>query len=227
MPKERNWIILIILVLTMVSWTPAPAATIMTRQTLIALDPGHGETDTGLISRAGIQENQITLELADMIAAELSEGFQIRLTRPPEQSGPAEKKSPEQRAAFANQNRANLFVSLHLHREKPGQAFIFYYGLAIPSEANQWQTQPLESQSASKRMAENTARHFKKLTHVRTLVYQAPVIALEGTLMPGIMIEPFSLTQVPRSEQAKKKFLQPYARTIARAIEGQFINTQN
>ena len=78
----------------------------------IVIDPGHGGTETGAIGPGGVQEKELTLALARELAGRLAQGLGVRtvLTRSEDASLPLDT-----RAAIANQNKADLFVSIHLN----------------------------------------------------------------------------------------------------------------
>jgi len=88
--------------------TPAPASGIHT----IVIDPGHGGTETGAIGPGGIQEKGLTLLLAQALAGRLQQKLPVRvvLTRSEDVNVPHDT-----RAAIANQNKADLFISIHLN----------------------------------------------------------------------------------------------------------------
>jgi N-acetylmuramoyl-L-alanine amidase len=79
---------------------------------LIVLDPGHGGSETGAIGPSGVAEKDLTLALARTLKARLEAALQVRvvLTRDEDASLPHET-----RTAIANQNKADLFISLHLN----------------------------------------------------------------------------------------------------------------
>jgi len=78
----------------------------------IVLDPGHGGSETGAIGPAGSQEKDLTLLIAQQLEARLAEqlGLKVLLTRSVDTD-----LGLDERAALANQNRADLFVSIHLN----------------------------------------------------------------------------------------------------------------
>ena len=83
----------------------------------ICLDPGHGGKDTGGASGKYL-EKQYTLLLAKALAGQLrAAGFKVLLTR-------TKDKFMElaDRPAFANQHRADLFISLHFNVTPRGTA---------------------------------------------------------------------------------------------------------
>lgn len=77
----------------------------------IVLDPGHGGTETGAIGPSGIQEKELTLILARDLEARLEQmGIRVILTRNEDGNLPHDN-----RTAIANQNQADLFISIHLN----------------------------------------------------------------------------------------------------------------
>ncbi|PYQ58603.1 MAG: hypothetical protein DMF53_20135 [Acidobacteria bacterium] len=77
----------------------------------IVIDPGHGGQETGAIGPGGVLEKDLTLELARELAAKLGRlGVQTVLTRTDDTL-----VKLDDRSAIANQNRADLFISIHLN----------------------------------------------------------------------------------------------------------------
>lgn len=77
----------------------------------IVIDPGHGGTETGAIGPSGIQEKELTLTLARDLEARLEQfGIHVILTRNEDANVPHDN-----RTAIANQNKADLFISIHLN----------------------------------------------------------------------------------------------------------------
>ncbi|MFP5286209.1 MAG: N-acetylmuramoyl-L-alanine amidase, partial [Thermoanaerobaculia bacterium] len=77
----------------------------------IVIDPGHGGTETGAIGPSGIQEKELTLTLARDLEARLEQsGIRVILTRNEDANVPHDN-----RTAIANQNKADLFISIHLN----------------------------------------------------------------------------------------------------------------
>ncbi|HUO85969.1 MAG TPA: N-acetylmuramoyl-L-alanine amidase, partial [Thermoanaerobaculia bacterium] len=79
---------------------------------VIVLDPGHGGSESGAIGPSGVAEKDLTLALARTLKARLEAELPVRvvLTRDEDASLPHET-----RTAIANQNKADLFLSLHLN----------------------------------------------------------------------------------------------------------------
>jgi N-acetylmuramoyl-L-alanine amidase len=90
----------------------AAAADLHSSTRTIVIDPGHGGTETGAIGPGGIAEKELTLVLARDLEARLTQRLQVRvvLTRNDDS-----KLALDGRTAIANQNKADLFVSIHLN----------------------------------------------------------------------------------------------------------------
>ena len=85
----------------------------------IVIDPGHGGSETGAIGPSGIQEKALTLDLARSLAARLSRlGVQTVLTRNDDGN-----LKLDDRPAIANQNKADLFISIHLNSSLGANAY--------------------------------------------------------------------------------------------------------
>jgi N-acetylmuramoyl-L-alanine amidase len=78
----------------------------------IVLDPGHGGGESGAVSTGGLVEKDLTLEIARKLRSRLLQRMPVRvvLTRDDDSLLPLETRS-----AMANQNKADLFVSIHLN----------------------------------------------------------------------------------------------------------------
>lgn len=86
---------------------------------VICLDAGHGGSDPGALNRTyGVSEKQVTLDitlrLADMLRAE---GWTVVLTRSVDRdvsyAGSSDKEELGARSGLANEQKADLFVSIH------------------------------------------------------------------------------------------------------------------
>jgi len=78
----------------------------------IVLDPGHGGKDPGAIGSTGIAEKDVVLAVAKKLARRLKTelGVQVVLTRSDDRFVPL-----EDRTALANNEAADLFISLHVN----------------------------------------------------------------------------------------------------------------
>jgi len=77
----------------------------------IAIDPGHGGEHSGTTSSRGVMEKTITLDLARRVDGLLrASGFETFLTREGD-----ETLSLDERGDLANQQRADIFLSIHIN----------------------------------------------------------------------------------------------------------------
>ena len=200
----------------------ANALTIKTTRKIVVLDPGHGGKDTGITSATGILEKHIVLKLARMTAELLNDRYYPLLTRTTDT-----RLSAADRTAFANQNKADLFLSLHLHAKK-NRNFFFYFGTPDTTPATntaKWKTQGLAHQHKSKQAAALFTKIFQNLNkEAKPHSGPAPVIPLEGLQMTAILAEPFTLSDIPGTTAEQQAFLTPYAQRLARCIEAYFEN---
>jgi len=76
----------------------------------VVIDPGHGGSDTGVRGGSGTLEKTLTLQVASRLrtAIESRLGLRVLLTRDADVDTPIDRRS-----AFANNNKADLFISLH------------------------------------------------------------------------------------------------------------------
>ncbi len=81
----------------------------------VVLDPGHGGHDTGTISKSGLMEKDLVLDLAIRLRSFLQErmGMEVILTRETDVFLPL-----EERTALANRNKADLFISIHANSSR-------------------------------------------------------------------------------------------------------------
>jgi N-acetylmuramoyl-L-alanine amidase len=92
----------------------------------IAIDPGHGGDDRGARGAGGVLEKDLTLTIARRIKAAIESrlGIRVLLTRDDDRDLPL-----EDRTAVANNNKADLFISLHANasfRPATSGATIYY-----------------------------------------------------------------------------------------------------
>jgi N-acetylmuramoyl-L-alanine amidase len=102
-----------------------PASPIQT----ITIDPGHGGDDVGTQGMGGVKEKDLTLAVAlrAKAAIEARLGIRVLLTRDGDRDVPL-----DDRTALANNNKANLFISLHANSSfRPGTAGASIYYAAF------------------------------------------------------------------------------------------------
>ncbi len=86
----------------------------------VVLDPGHGGVETGAIGKKGSVEKELNLLLSQEIQRQLEAATSVRvlLTRQTD-----EQIGLMERTAIANENKADLFISVHLNSSLSGRAF--------------------------------------------------------------------------------------------------------
>ena len=112
----------------------------------IVIDPGHGGSETGAISPNGVAEKQLTLQLARELASKLVQRMAVRIVLTRDEDANLQLDT---RTAIANQNQADLFVSIHLNSSLgPG---------AYGTETYFLSPQATDSRAARAAAAENVA----------------------------------------------------------------------
>jgi N-acetylmuramoyl-L-alanine amidase len=114
-----------------------PAAAAATR--VVVIDPGHGGPDIGVTGQGGAQEKQLVLSIARRakVLIESRLGVRVLLTRD-DDSNP----TLDARTALANNNNADLFISVHLNGSlSPMASGAEVYQLRLPTAPS---GQPIE-----------------------------------------------------------------------------------
>lgn len=123
-----------------------PAAASATTRPRVVLDPGHGGTDPGMVSR-WVTEEDVTLDVALRTRAELlRHGVEVVMTRDSDRHLSANKTQDlDARARMANNGTVSAFVSIHVNAAGASAQGIetFYFG------------QPLAGSSRSLAVREN------------------------------------------------------------------------
>jgi N-acetylmuramoyl-L-alanine amidase len=181
----------------------------------IVIDAGHGGDDTGAKGAQGTVEKAITLSVARRLKGSMESrlGVRVLLTRDGDTAVAA-----DQRAAVANNNKADLFISLHANASvRPGVAGaeVFYLSMEGYGEqaqrVSQGAPEALPVIGGGSRAIEITpwelaqARHIpESTTFARSIeaalrdrgvpmsaraLQQAPFRVLVGANMPAVLVE--------------------------------------
>jgi N-acetylmuramoyl-L-alanine amidase len=213
----------------------------------IVLDPGHGGHDTGAVGPNGLKEKDLVLEISLSLKKMLEEelGAEVVLTRSDDSFIPL-----EERTAIANQQAADLFVSIHANssrlRTTSGVETYFLDFAHTDAErevAARENATTLRSvhdlQDLVKKIAQadksaesrELARVIQKNLYSGTRrlfaaskdrgVRRAPFVVLIGANMPSILAEVAFLSN-PRDEKILKKEgnRQRLAKALFNGIEG-------
>ncbi len=193
---------------------PLDAAVLPLSVKRIVVDPGHGGAQYGAISDSGVPEKEITLDIALRLRRLLAhDAFDVMLTRETDQT-----ISLERRVAFANANRADLFVSIHVNwiqRREIRPLETYYVGptddpaaLRLAGTENRDSGYSLSDyrrlldkiyidtrRDASRALAKTiNAELYRSMSEVNPAlanrgVKMAPFVVLVGTEMPAILVE--------------------------------------
>jgi N-acetylmuramoyl-L-alanine amidase len=210
---------------------PAPAIR------TIAIDPGHGGMDEGVKTADGIKEKDLTLAVARRIKAAIEGrlGIRVLLTREDDRDLPL-----DDRAAVANNNKADLFISLHANasfRPAASGATIYYAAFdqaaqpapgAKPARVptfgggardielvawDQAQTRHLDRSAAFAAVLEGAFRDRVPLgAHA---IERAPLGVLASANMPAVLIE---MGLLSNPEQAKRLVDAEFQNTLVQAV---------
>lgn len=109
----------------------APTSFSKSERPIVVLDAGHGGRDPGAVAN-GVREKDINLRAALILGKMLSDkGIDVRYTRKTDVY-----LRLAQRTAFANDNQADVFVSIHCNAMPKGKHAVGleYYIMALPSD---------------------------------------------------------------------------------------------
>ncbi len=208
----------------------------------IVIDAGHGGRDPGATGPSGLDEKDVTLDIARRLRDRLNKypGYRILMTR----DGDV-KMSTKERVEFANSRQADLYISIHVNSLLQRQMAIietYYFGAETDEESLQLAAEENKGseylmaefkgmiqrigdtfkQQESKALAgsiqrslfRNLKRHNDKL--VSHGIKMAPFVVLLGTDMPSVLAE---ITCISNPEE-EKKLAQPSIReTFAQHLE--------
>jgi N-acetylmuramoyl-L-alanine amidase len=210
----------------------------------VVIDPGHGGHDAGAVGPSGLQEKELSLDIARRVAALLQEelGIRVVLTRARDQF-----VGLRERTALANRERADLFVSIHVNAAPDGAATgtetYFLSNEATDGAARRaaeyenrliaadtgarggapdvlrsilWDLAQSDFQQESSRVAEALQNSLDRaLRRPSRGVKQAPFYVLGGAAMPAVLVE-IGFISNPQEEQRLRD--DGYRDRIARAL---------
>jgi N-acetylmuramoyl-L-alanine amidase len=190
----------------------------------IVIDPGHGGDDDGVIGPGGTKEKDLTLALARRAKAAIEGrlGLRVLLTRDDDRAVPVDDRS-----ALANNNKADLLVSLHANASfrKIAGATIFSAQFAPDAEQAAraalapervptfggglrdidlvpWdlaQFHYLDASTAFARLLREQLQGHVPLA--AEPIAQAPLRVLEAANMPAVLVETGYLSNVDQEKQ--------------------------
>lgn len=201
----------------------------------IVLDPGHGGANTGTRTPGGLEEKDLTLEIARRVRKTLAgHSFEVLLTREGDES-----VTLDDRAAFANRERADIFVSIHVNWfEGVRESGIETYYLGPTDDPFLTRLAAAENRESGHTLAEmrqlldriyagvrqdksqNLAREihgalFRSLSRVNPKltdrgVKKAPFLVLVDTEMPAVLAEVAALSSEAEAAMLEKPLYRDY-----------------
>jgi len=203
----------------------------------IALDPGHGGDDEGVKSADGVKEKDLTLAIARRVKAAIEArlGLRVLLTRDDDRNVPV-----DERTSVANNNKADLFVSLHANGSmRPAASGALIFLAAFDRDAAQasaggaerlpafgggsreielvpWDLAQTRHLAQSEAFAEMLQQQFRDHVPLASRpIDRAPLRVLESANMPAVLIE---LGYLTNPDQAKLLTGETFQNTAAQAI---------
>jgi N-acetylmuramoyl-L-alanine amidase len=206
----------------------------------VIIDPGHGGHDPGTMSKKGLREKDLVLDISTRVAKILeAQGFEVLMTRTQDVFIPL-----EERTAIANSRGADLFVSIHVNASrssKPRGIETYYLNLATSPDAAEVAAR--ENASTTRRLSElndllqkvmnnSKIEESRELaTHVQTNmaselfdspkdarnrgIKTAPFYVLLGARVPSVLVEVAYLSNQKDEELLKSA---AYRKKIAESI---------
>lgn len=208
----------------------------------IVIDAGHGGKDPGALSKTGLKEKNITLDIALRLAEKLREsGVEVVLTRDKDKFIPLAG-----RAEIANKVKADFFISIHANSSvaKHMKGFeVYYLSEALDDNARALETSENEALQFEEKSVKNhtkdldatlwdlilTENRTESIELAKSICRVAPKVlstpnrgvkcarfyVLKGAKMPAVLIEMGFLSNLKEASRFKKD---EYREKIADAI---------
>lgn len=184
---------------------------------VVVLDPGHGGYDPGVVTRQGVYEKEINLQIAGKVEEFLRpSGIRVLLTRDDDEdyvpSGVKGRESKKQmdlnyRIALATQAKAEIFVSLHVNANagvpKSGAETFYHY-----------------KSEKGKYLAEMIQEELIKVPGMnRRIAKPGDFYVINNTSMPAVIVELGYMNNSAELEKLKQTWYQEQlAHAVAKGI---------
>jgi N-acetylmuramoyl-L-alanine amidase len=181
------------------------------RQINIVLDPGHSKVDQGAVAPNGLHEETITYIICQKVQNVLTQQgdhFQVTLTRSGDYN---QELPPDQRSTYANNQKADLFVSIHcggLRSDAISRGAVYFMSskldlpldrdiqrMAAMHNVKAWQESYYNNQVLSRKLASHVNQQLRRLYTITNIIQidsnprPGRFHLLRGLTMPGILIE--------------------------------------
>ena len=197
----------------------------------IVIDPGHGGTKDGAVGPGGTKEKHVALDVARRLARRLRArpgGYRVLMTRTGDRH-----LSLRERVGYANQHRADLFVSIHVNAlpdTSMRSVETYYYGQETSEEERRLARRENQSSgysvAAFNRLLKETGRRLRRQESERLAgsiqkslfrnikaqtpdvrdwgVRTAPFVVLLGVEAPSVLAE-IGVLSNPAEEQKLRR----------------------
>jgi N-acetylmuramoyl-L-alanine amidase len=149
----------------------------------IVIDAGHGGKDIGATGPTGILEKDVTLAIAKKLEASLtSRGYEVVLTRTGD-----EYLSLEERAERANQERGDLFISVHANAHPSRQqSGIETYSLNVASNRFAKRLAARENATSNRTISDTQYLLVDLATRTNTIDSDRLASRIQSSLIDGV-----------------------------------------
>jgi N-acetylmuramoyl-L-alanine amidase len=209
---------------------------------VIVVDPGHGGHEPGAVGSSGLAEKTVTLSVALKIKEFLAGPYEVHLTRSEDY-----RVDIEDRTATANNQRADLFISIHTGGgfSHQSRGFAVFYHRHDTKLESVFPRQPVDAwKTGEKPVTWDSIHHLHtannkalaKLVHSRlsdrlspidTGIHEAPLLVLRGADMPAVLVEIGHLNH-PEEEKylSNPETISAAAQAICEAIQEYFTQSR-
>jgi N-acetylmuramoyl-L-alanine amidase len=177
--------------------TPDTPAMLTPHMLTVVIDPGHGGNDTGTIGHNGLQEKQLTLDVAQRLGKLLEQnlGAHVLYTRKNDHY-----VSLENRSAVARKANADFFISIHANSSQYPtvngiETYYFRSSSEVMENAGGTGARGTDSSDRARRFAaavQQSLIHNLSSTQVSVRdrgVRSAPFVVLRDMQMPAVLAE--------------------------------------
>lgn len=183
----------------------------------VVVDPGHGSPDPGAIGPGGSQEKDNNLAIARYLAVELeAAGAKVVLTRNDDNSPAYAPGTPytqrgdlQKRVDIANENNADLFISIHNDSWQTAQGTTTFYSSENPSG------------SPSYKLAQYIQSGLTQEIGTKNLgVKDSRLYVLRNNTMPAVLVEVAFISHPTEEKQlSDNAFREKAAQGISQGIQ--------